>query len=137
MAEKTSRLLQGIAPGQLTPLGFLTEALAGQGRFEDALNVGTPVIELASTAGGELPDGMGLYLVRLLADHLMKNKDYAGAAHLWEVGVKCESSNVSAFFALGEALLLAGNKHAARNALAQALALDPLNEKAKKLLNGI
>lgn len=133
MAEKTSRLLQGIAPDQLIPLGFLTEALAGLGRYEDALKVGVPVVELAAKVG-ELLDGMAVYLVRLLADHLVKKDDYAGAAQLWELGVRCEPANSSAHTALGEALLLAGNKTAARRSLSQAQALDPLNEKVKKLL---
>lgn len=134
MAEKTSRLLQGLAPNQLVPLGFLTEALAGQGRHEDALKVGVPVVELAARAG-ELLDGMAVYLVRLLADPLMKEGDHGRAAQLWEMGIRCEPNNSSAHAALGEARLMAGDKPAARRALLRAKAIDPLNQRVEELLS--
>jgi len=47
MAEKSCRLLLNLAPHDLIALGFLTEALLGQGRFEEALKVGVPVVELS------------------------------------------------------------------------------------------
>ena len=127
MAESTCRLLLEIGPHEIQAMGFLTEALLGQGRFEEGLKVGLPVIEFAAVQG-ELPDGMGLYLVKKMADYLVTIRDYAGAVGVWQMGVKCQPGEISALVELGEAFLLAGNIACAREQLEQARILAPENE---------
>ena len=118
-AEKVCRLLLELAPHSLMILGFLAEALIGQERFEEALSVGVPVVELSAKIG-ELPDRMGVILVKKMADYLLEKKDYAGAVHLWEAGVDCQPRDVNAMLELTQALMLAGDKAGARHRLAQA-----------------
>jgi len=118
-AEKVCRLLLELAPHSLMILGFLAEALIGQERFEEALSVGVPVVELSAKIG-ELPDRMGVILVKKMADYLLGKKDYAGAVHLWEAGVDCQPRDVNAMLELTQALMLAGDKAGARHRLAQA-----------------
>ena len=132
MAEKTSRLLQTIAPQALLPMGFLAESLIGQGRYEDALKIGVPVVELAAMVG-ELPKGMGNYLVKLMADYLLKKKDFDGAVKLWEAGAKCQLGK-EALIELSRALLLADNASEARRRLLQAQAFAPHDERVGALL---
>lgn len=133
MAEKTIRLLLDKAPNSLEALGFLTEALIGQSRFEDALKVGIPVVEL-SVLVGELDDGMGVYLVKLMADYLIHKKEYIAALHLWELGIKFKSDDVNIQIELINVLLLTGKKKAARQHLDQAQALAPQNEAVQALI---
>ncbi len=73
MAEKTARLLLEIAPSDMESLGFLTEALIGQNRFEDALKIGAPLIEVSARVG-ELPQKTSLFLIRKLSDYLKSNE---------------------------------------------------------------
>jgi tetratricopeptide (TPR) repeat protein len=122
MAENICRLLLGIAPHELTALGLLTYSLMGQGRYEEALKVGVPVIEL-DWQFYELPDGMGVFLVKKMADYLLEKKDYTGAVRLWEVGVKCQPGDVNPLLELSQALLLAGDKTSARQRLFEAQVL--------------
>lgn len=137
IAEKTCRLLLEIAPHDLTVLGFMTEALIGQERWDEALKVGIPVVELAGTLGGELPGGMGVFLVKKMADHLLEKKDYANAVLLWEAGIKCEPNNVNNLLELAQALLHRGDQTNARQRLAQAQALSPQDERVKALLKQV
>ena len=134
MAEKTCRLLLEIAPHDLTVLGFMTEALIGQERWDEALKVGIPVVELAGTLGGELPGGMGVFLVKKMADHLLEKKDYANAVLVWEAGIKCEPDNINTLLELAQALLHKGDQKNARQRLAQAQALAPQDERVAALL---
>ena len=122
MAENTCRLVLELAPHDTTALGLLTCSLIGQGRYEEALTVGVPVIEL-DWQFYELPDGMGVFLVKKMADYLLEKKDYTGAAHLWEAGVKCQPGDVNPLLELSQVLLLAGDKNKARQRLFEAQAL--------------
>ena len=128
MAEKICHLILEIAPHNLMSLGFLTEALMGQGRFEEALKVGVPLVELSAQLG-ELPDGVDIIvLVKKMVDYLLKKKDYTGAVNLWEAAVQCQPGNVNALLELAQSLLRRGDKAGARQRLAQALVLAPQNE---------
>ncbi len=81
MAEKTSRLLLDMAPHSLLVLGYLTEALLGLGRADEALKIGLPLVELADILS-ELPKGMAFHLSRLLSDQLIKTRNFGPAVHL-------------------------------------------------------
>ena len=133
MAENTCRLLLELAPHELVALGMLTHSLIGQERYEEAVRVGVPVVELAGQLG-EMPDQMGVFLVKKMADYLRDKKDYAGAAHLWEAGVKCQPGDVSVLLEFIQALLLAGDSSGARQKLAEVQKLAPNNEAVLDLL---
>jgi tetratricopeptide (TPR) repeat protein len=136
MAEKTCRLLLDLSPHNLDTLGLLTHSLIGLGRHEEAIQVGLPVVEL-STFVRELPDGMGVFLVKQMADYLLEKKDYTGAARLWAAGVKCQPGDVNALLQLSQSLLLTGDKDSARDALFQARKLDPQNEAVLDLIRQV
>ena len=136
MAEKTCHLLLEIGPHDLTVLGFMTEAMIGMDRWDEALEIGLPLIEVSSQVG-ELPDQMEFYLVKKMADHLLEHKDCASAVHLWEVGVNCKPWDVNALLELSQALLLVGDKSGARQRLAQASALAPRHQGVQALLRQI
>ncbi len=127
MAENTCRLLLNLAPHDLVVLGQLTHSLIGQGRYEDALKVGLPVVELSALVG-ELPDRMGGFLVKKMADYLLEKKDYKSAVRLWEAGIKCQPGEVTPLIELAKSFLLAGDKFRARQVLGQAQGLAPQNE---------
>ncbi len=133
MAENTCRLLLEMAPHNLTVLGLLTETMLGQGRYDEALKVGTPVVELSAQVG-ELPERMSIFLVKKMADYLLEKKDYPGAVRLWEAGVRCKPGDVNAILELSQALLRNGNKAGARQRLAEAQRLEPQNETVLALL---
>lgn len=135
-AEKVCRLLLELAPHSLMILGFLAEALIGQERFQEALSVGVPVVELSAKIG-ELPDRMGVILVKKMADFLLEKKDYAGAVHLWEAGVDCQPGDVSAMLELIQSMLLAGDKKGAYKRLIQAQALAPQNKTVLDLIKQV
>ncbi len=124
MSEKTSRLLLDVAPHDLQALGFLTESLIGLNRYEEALKVGIPVVELASITG-ELPPGMGVYLIRKMANHLLEHGEAARAAQLWEAGSKCQPGDVDVLLEWCRALIQQGDKPRARQILLQAQSLSP------------
>jgi tetratricopeptide (TPR) repeat protein len=136
MAEKAVRLLLNIAPHELQAQTFLTEALLGQGRFEDALKIGVPVIELSAEVG-ELPQKMGLYLVKKMADYLSSKQDYAGAIHLWQAGLKCQPEDVDALLEYSQVLLVAGNNAGAQQQLTKARLLAPQNETVLAMLKRV
>lgn len=136
MAEKSCRLLLQIAPHDLTALGYLTEALIGQKRFEEAVKVGVPVVELAAEIG-ELPDRMGIFLVKALADILAEKKDFSTATHLWEAGVKCEPRSPIARREWARALWRTGAKPQALELLEKSLTLDAGDLETRQLLNTI
>jgi tetratricopeptide (TPR) repeat protein len=136
MAENTCRLVLEMAPHDLTVLGFMTEALIGQGRYEEALKVGVPVVELSAQLG-ELPERMGVVLVKKMADYLLEKKDYAGAVRLWEAGVKCQPGDVNTLLELSRCLILADDKIGARRQLIQAQKLAPQNEIVHALLKQV
>ncbi len=132
-AEQICRLALEIAPHNLMLLGFLTEALIGLGRHEEALTVGLPVVELSAQLG-ELPERMGIHLVKIMANILLEKKDYAGIVRLWEAGVKCQPGEVNALLELAQALFYAGELSRAQQRLAQALKLAPQNEDVLELM---
>jgi tetratricopeptide (TPR) repeat protein len=136
MAEKTIRLLLNIAPTDLQALGFLTEALLGMGRFEEALKVGIPVIEL-SVLVSELPEKMDTYLIKKMADYLITKNDYEGAIRLWQAGVRCRPQDVNALLEYSQVLLLAGNKADAQQQLTKAGVLAPQNETVLAMLKQV
>jgi tetratricopeptide (TPR) repeat protein len=78
MAEKACSLLLEMAPHNLMILGYLTEALMGQGRSEEALKVGLPLIELDDVLS-ELPKGMASYLAKKMSDTLLEKKNHGPA----------------------------------------------------------
>jgi tetratricopeptide (TPR) repeat protein len=135
-AEKTCHLLLEMAPHDLTVLGFMTEAMLGQGRYEDALKVGVPVVELSAQLG-ELPDRMSVFLVKKMADYLLEKKDYAGAVRLWQAGVMCQPGEVDPLLELAKVLLLAGEQSLAHQALTQAQQLAPQNEAVLAMLKQV
>jgi cytochrome c-type biogenesis protein CcmH/NrfG len=126
MAENTCRLLLELAPHELGSLGMLTHSLIGQGRFEEALQVGVPVIELSAVFGA-LPERMGSSLVKKMADYLLEKKDFSGAVRLWQAGVKCQPGDINVLLELSQALLFAGDNTGAHQCLTQARKLDPQN----------
>jgi tetratricopeptide (TPR) repeat protein len=133
MAEKTCQLILEIAPHNLMILGFLTDALIGEGRYDEAIEIGLPVVELSAQLG-ELPKGMGILLVKKMADYLLKKKDYARVVRLWQAGVLCQPGDVDALLELSRVLLLVGDRTDAHHSLVQAQSLAPQNEKVLALL---
>ena len=132
LVEKTCHLILEIAPHNLMALGHLTEALLGQARFEDALSVGVPVVALSAQVG-ELPDGVGVFLIKRMADYLLEKQDFSGAVRLWKAGVQCQPGDVNVLLELSRAMLLAGDKTGARQRLVQAQALAPQNKEVLAL----
>ena len=124
MVEKTARLMLEIGPSDLHALYFLTEALLGQGRPEEALKVGLPVIEISARLG-ELPENIEIHLVKKLADYLIQKQDFSAAVHLWRLGVLCAKSSSTAMFELANAHLLNGEISQGRELLLRLQALDP------------
>ena len=133
MAEKTCRLLLGMNPHNLLILGYLTEALMGQGRDAEALRIGLPVIELTDILG-ELPKGMAAHLVKLMADHLLEKQDYSRAARLWEARLAAQKDDLNVLLELIRALLRKGDRVGARQRLSQACDLAPQDEAVLTLL---
>ena len=136
LAENTCRLVLELAPHDVSALGLLTCSLIGQGRYEEALKIGVPVIEL-DWQFYELPDGMGVFLVKKMADYLLEKKDYAGAVHLWEAGIKCQPGDAKPLLELSQVFLLEGEKDKARQSLVEAQSLDPQNETVLALLRQV
>jgi len=137
MAEKTCHLVLEMAPHDLIVMGLLTQSLIGQGRNEEALKVGGPLLELAGTAAWDLPEGMSSDLVKRLAEYKLDRKDYAGAVGLWEAGVKCQPGEVDPLLELSRCLLLAGDKDGARRRLNQARKMAPQNEAVLAMLREV
>ncbi len=133
MAEKTSRLLLDIAPHNLHALGLLTSALIEQERFDEALKIGVPVLELSAQLG-ELPARMSFFLVKKMSDHLLEKKDYQGAIFLWRAGVMCLPDDINPLLELASAMILAGDKTSAQQVLLQVQVLAPQNERLPVLL---
>ncbi len=127
MTENSCRLLLELTPHDLVPMGLLTCSLIGQKRYEEAAEIGIPVVEL-STGASVLPNGMGIYIVKKLADYLREKGDYAGAVRLWEAGLKYQPEDVNVLLELSQALLLAGDTSNAHLQLTQAQKLAPQNE---------
>jgi hypothetical protein len=136
MAESTCRLLLDIAPHDLQTMGFLAETLLGQDRFEEGLRVGVPVIEYSAMLG-ELPEGMGVFLIKKMADYLVDKKDYMEAKRLWQEGVKCQPGDVNVLLELSRVLLLDGDIVGAQEQLAKANLLEPKNEGVLAMLKQV
>jgi uncharacterized protein HemY len=98
--------------------------------------VGLPLVELSDILG-ELPKGMAAYLVKLLADMLIKKKDYAGAVRLWETRLELQKDDLNVLIELSQTLLLSGDRSGARQCLAQAQALSPQNAEVLVLLKQV
>jgi Tfp pilus assembly protein PilF len=133
MAEKTCKMLLDMAPNELVVLGMMTESFLGQGRYEEAIKIGVPVVEVASVAG-ELPDGMSVYLIKKMAYYLVEKKDYQTAIHLWEVGMTCTQGDIEPVIELVKVLLHQGNRQRAQLLLAEAQKIAPQNDDIKILL---
>jgi uncharacterized protein HemY len=93
MAEKTCALLMEITPHNLTCMAYMTEALIGQNRYEEALKVGVPVIELESIVA-EMPVGMIAHLIQKLSGYLEAKKDYRTLTALWEAALRNQPGNL-------------------------------------------
>ena len=126
MAEKTCHILLDIDSNDLRVLGFMTESLIGQERFEEALIIGIPLIEMSGILG-ELPEGMDTYLINKMANYLEQKKDYPTLIHLWEVGIKCKENDLEPVLELVKALLRQGDHGKARQWLNKAQELAPHN----------
>jgi tetratricopeptide (TPR) repeat protein len=137
MAEKTCYLLLEMAPHDVTALACMTEAMLRQERWDAALKIGVPLVELASIQGGGLLGQMGPYLVKKMAGYLLEKKDFAGAAHLWEAWSQCQPDEINPLLELANALFLTGDQIRARQVLAQAQAMAPQNEAVLALLNQV
>jgi tetratricopeptide (TPR) repeat protein len=127
MADKTAHLLIDLAPNDLTALAYMTEALLGQKRFEEAIHVGVPMIKLAEVFG-ELPDQMGIYLIREMSSYLQRKRDYITVAQLWEAGMKIQSGDIDVIIEYVQALIHIKDKSHAQQWLLQAEQLDPQNK---------
>ena len=134
MAENTCRLVLELSPHDIVVMGLLVQSLIGQKRYEDALKIGGPVMELAWTPGWELPAQMGVNMVKKLADYLLEKKDYTGAVRLWQAGVQCQPREVNNLLELARCLLLTGDKTGMRRCLTQARSLAPKNEEVLAFL---
>jgi len=132
MAEKTCYILLDIAPNDLRVLGMMTDSLIGQGRHEEALKIGIPLIEISGTLG-ELPDGMDIYLIHKMAAYLEQKQDYPALAHLWELGIKCKGDDLELVIKLIKVLLYQGDHHKARQWLIKAQQLAPHNDEVMSL----
>ena len=137
MAEKTCHLLLELAPHNLTVLGFLTEALIGLERWDEAIKIGQPVVGLAGILDAELPDRMGLYLVKKMAQHLLERKEYASAVHLWECGISSRPGDVDTLIELIRTLLQAQDRVGAQKRLSEVRLLDPTNQVVLDLLQQV
>ena len=133
MAEKTSRLLVDMAPHSLLILGYLTEALLGLGRSDEALKIGLPLVELADILG-ELPKGMAFYLAKLMSDHLLKTRNFDQAEHLWETRLEIQKNDTHALVELSEVLKAKGDHSGAIQRLQQAQRIEPDNAQVFQML---
>jgi tetratricopeptide (TPR) repeat protein len=134
MLEKTCYLILEIDPHNVMLMAHLTEALLGQARFEDALKVGLPLLELVSELG-DLPEGVVNFLVKKMADYLLGKKDYSAAVYLRQLGIKCLPDNVNMLLEFCLVLSLAGEKTRARGILAQVKRLTLTNPADRLLLS--
>ncbi|MEI6290552.1 MAG: glycosyltransferase family 92 protein [Chloroflexota bacterium] len=116
MAEKSAHLMLEIAPNDLQAMGFLTEALLGLGRVDEALKIGIPAVEL-SLIVGEMPENMDTFLVKKMADQLLEQKDFSTAVRLWTLVVRSYPTNVFGHLELSRSLVFAGEKRQARQIL--------------------
>jgi tetratricopeptide (TPR) repeat protein len=136
MAEKTCRLLIEMAPHNLMILGYLTEALIGLGRSEEAIKIGLPLVGLEDVLG-ELPKGMADYLIKLMANYLVGKKDYSGAIRLWEDRLGSQKNNVDVLIELSRIHLLAGDDAKARERLVEARILAPTDKEINLMMESI
>jgi hypothetical protein len=109
MAEKTCALLLEISSYNLISLGYMTEALIGQERFEEAIKIGVPVVRLANMVS-EMPVGMITYLVSSMAGYLEAKGDYPTLVSLWEAALKSQPDHVGNRQGLMRAKKLASRK---------------------------
>jgi tetratricopeptide (TPR) repeat protein len=137
MAESTCHLLLEMGPHDLNVLAYLTEAMIGLGRWDEAFKIGMPVVELDGTLGGELPENSAAYLIKKMADHLQEQKDYAGAVGLWEFGVNCKPEDINILLGLIRCLLYIGDHVHAYKRLEQARKLSPQNNEVLQLLERV
>ena len=131
MLEKTARLVLELTPHNLWAIYLLTEAMLGFGRYEEALKIGMPVIEVSARLG-ELPEKTELFLIKRMADYLVQKKDYAVAVHLWEMGVLMHK-DLETLVELAQILALKGDRAALRQRLDEIAALDPQHPVLLKL----
>jgi tetratricopeptide (TPR) repeat protein len=124
MAEKTCHLLRNIAPHDLKVMGLLTETLIGQNRWEEAIQIGVPVVELSGILG-ELPDRFSLGLIVKMSSYLVQKKDYSALVRLWEAGAKCKEDDVDVLAQLIKALNLQGSYKRAKEILKYAMKINP------------
>ncbi len=124
MAENASRLLLQMAPGDLIAQGYLAEALLELGQIDEALQNGVSAIENAGLLG-ELPKGMGPYLIKKMADVFMERKDLAAAGQLWQAGIRLQPEEVGPRIEWIKILLLQGEHNKARGALNEVQQMAP------------
>jgi tetratricopeptide (TPR) repeat protein len=114
MAEKTCALRLEIAPHHLISISYMTEALIGQGRFEEAIKIGVPLVKLADMVG-ELPDGKISYLVSSMAGYLEKKGDYRTLVSLWETALSSQPDQEENKLGLARAKKLANYRSSRRS----------------------
>jgi tetratricopeptide (TPR) repeat protein len=126
-----------MGPHDLNVLAYLTESMIGLGRWDEALKIGIPVVELDGILGGELPENGAAYLVKKMADHLQEQKNYAEAVRLWEVGVKYKPEDINILLGLIRSLLSKGDHVHAYKRLKQARKLSQQNNEVLQLLESV
>jgi tetratricopeptide (TPR) repeat protein len=124
MVENTCHLVLALAPHDMNALGLLAWSLLEQGRPAEALSIGVPLVELCAQLG-ELPERVGLGIVKKLADYLRDQKDYTASIHLWQLAEKCQPTELAVLIELVQVQLLQGDQAAARQVLQRAAALAP------------
>ncbi len=134
MAEKTSRLLLEIDAQSLLVLGFLTRALIGLGKNEEALQIGIPLIERNHVERQISEDTDIFNLTKQLSAILVQKKDFAAATRLWEASAKFRPTDLPTRLEWIRSLILMGEKGRARHLLIQARKQDPQNPTILELL---
>ncbi|MCE1254569.1 MAG: hypothetical protein LWX83_13590, partial [Anaerolineae bacterium] len=133
MAEKTCKILMDMAPNELMVLAMLTESLLGQNRYEEAVKIGVPLIEVASMVG-ELPEGMNYYLIRRMADYLEQKKDYNTILHLWETYIKNKQNDIEARLELVKVLTRQGNLARVLQLITEIRNISPKNNELETII---
>jgi tetratricopeptide (TPR) repeat protein len=124
MAEKTARLRLDIAPRDVAALADLTLVLFDQGRWEDALKVGLPIVEI-NWITRELYSTVGIELVVQIAGALHRTGNSKKAIDILKIAIEKLEKNSHVYVKLAQIYLAQKNKFDARHALREAEKINP------------
>ncbi len=124
MAEKTARLRLDIAPRDVGALSDLAIVLFDQGRWEDALKVGLPVVEI-NWITSELEPGLGRELALRIGEALYRSGDSKKAIEILKLTAQKMGKHSQAYIQLAHIYLAEKRKYEARQAVRDAEKINP------------